>query len=153
MKKSCKTPDSKQNWLFYPLSVLSTLKSELGKREKLTIFGSDYNTRDGTGERDYIHVSDLASAHTSAYKWLSQNEDNLILNCGYGRGSTVLEVLDVIQNIAGSIHIEKGPRRAGDPASIVSDCAEIRRTLNWRPKLADLNVIIGSALDWEKRKP
>ena len=124
-----------------------------GKRAHVDVFGTDYDTPDGTGVRDYIHVSDLAAAHVLALKALiAQPERSLTMNCGYGRGFSVLEVLDAVDRVT-NLKVERkmGPRRAGDPAALVSDPARIRATLPWEPKHADLDEIIGHALQWERR--
>ena len=124
-----------------------------GKRGHVGVFGTDYDTPDGTGVRDYIHVSDLAAAHVLALEALiAQPERSLTMNCGYGRGFSVLEVLDAVDRVTGkAIARQFGPRRAGDPAALVSDPSRIRATLPWQPRFADLEVIIAHALAWERR--
>ena len=129
------------------------VEAALGKREHVSVFGTDYATPDGTGVRDYIHVSDLAEAHVLALEALiAEPAASLTMNCGYGRGFSVLEVLDAVDRVT-NMRIERriAPRRAGDPASLVSDPARIRAALPWHPRHADLETIIGHALAWERR--
>ena len=129
------------------------VEAALGKRSHVDVFGTDYATPDGTGVRDYIHVSDLAAAHVLALEALiSAPTESLTMNCGYGRGFSVLEVLDAVDR-ATNVAIERrlGPRRAGDPDALISDNALIRQTLAWEPKYADLDVIVGHALAWERK--
>ncbi len=129
------------------------VEAALGKRSHVGVFGTDYATPDGTGVRDYIHVSDLAAAHVLALEALiSAPTESLTMNCGYGRGFSVLEVLDAVDRVT-NLTIERrlGPRRAGDPDSLISDNAQIKRTLPWEPKYADLDVIVGHALAWERK--
>ena len=129
------------------------VEAALGKRSHVGVFGTDYATPDGTGVRDYIHVSDLAAAHVLALEALiSAPTESLTMNCGYGRGFSVLEVLDAVDRVT-NLKIERrlGPRRAGDPDSLISDNALIKRTLPWEPKYADLDVIVGHALAWERK--
>ncbi len=125
----------------------------LGKRDAVDVFGTDYATPDGTGVRDYIHVSDLAAAHILALEALiAQPQRCLTMNCGYGRGFSVLEVLDAVDRVAGTtIARRMGPRRAGDPDSLISDNAQIKATLSWVPRYADLDTIVAHALAWEQR--
>ncbi|MEL6528939.1 MAG: UDP-glucose 4-epimerase GalE [Pseudomonadota bacterium] len=129
------------------------VEAALGKRESVSVFGTDYDTPDGTGVRDYIHVSDLAAAHVLALEALiEQPERSLTMNCGYGRGFSVLEVLDAVDRVTNmTIDRRMEPRRAGDPASLISDPARIRATLPWEPQNADLDTIIGHALAWERK--
>jgi len=124
-----------------------------GKRSGVSVFGTDYDTPDGTGVRDYIHVSDLAEAHVLALKELIARPDqSLTMNCGYGRGFSVLEVLDAVDRVT-NMRIERAmePRRAGDPDSLISDNSRIKAILPWHPKHADLDEIIGHALAWERK--
>lgn len=129
------------------------VEAALGKRESVSVFGTDYDTPDGTGIRDYIHVSDLADAHVLALEALeAAPERNLTMNCGYGRGFSVLEVLDAVDRVTGrQIARKLAPRRAGDPASLVSDPARIKAALPWHPRHGDLDTIIAHALAWEQR--
>ena len=124
-----------------------------GKRESVAVFGTDYDTPDGTGVRDYIHVSDLANAHVLALAALiEQPERSLTMNCGYGKGFSVLEVLDAVDRVTNAtIERRMEPRRAGDPAELVSDPSRIRATLPWQPQHDDLGKIIEHALQWERR--
>ena len=124
-----------------------------GKRESVAVFGTDYDTPDGTGVRDYIHVSDLANAHVLALAALiEQPEHSLTMNCGYGKGFSVLEVLDAVDRVTNAtIERRMEPRRAGDPAELVSDPSRIRATVPWQPQHDDLGKIIEHALQWERR--
>jgi len=129
------------------------VEAVLGKRDHVSVFGTDYDTPDGTGVRDYIHVSDLAAAHVHALEALiDQPGRSLQMNCGYGRGFSVMEVLDAVDRVTNRpIERRLEPRRAGDPASLVSDNARILETLPWRPRYDDLPTIVGHALAWEER--
>ncbi|PCI20932.1 MAG: UDP-glucose 4-epimerase GalE [Piscirickettsiaceae bacterium] len=123
-----------------------------GKREKLLVFGTDYPTPDGTGIRDYIHVSDLAAAHINALDYLRNDGASTILNCGYGHGFSVREVINAINEENGSpITVEEMPRRAGDPPELISVADKIRETIGWQPQYNDLNLIVKTSLAWEKR--
>jgi len=129
------------------------VEAALGKRDHVAVFGTDYATADGTGVRDYIHVSDLAAAHVLALEALiAESTRSLTMNCGYGRGFSVLEVLDAVDRVTNrTIERRMGPRRAGDPDSLISDNQRIKATLPWVPKYADLETIVGHALAWERR--
>jgi UDP-glucose 4-epimerase len=129
------------------------VEAALGKRAKVDVFGTDFATPDGTGVRDYIHVSDLAKAHVLALEALIEQPDrSLTMNCGYGQGYSVLEVLDAVDRVTNQkIHRVLGPRRAGDPDSLISDNARIKATLPWQPKYADLDTIVSHALAWERK--
>lgn len=129
------------------------VEAALGKRESVAVFGTDFDTPDGTGVRDYIHVSDLAAAHVHALDALiARPERSLTMNCGYGRGFSVLEVLDAVDRVTNQkIDRILSPRRAGDPASLISDPSRIRATLPWEPQNADLDTIIAHALQWERK--
>jgi UDP-glucose 4-epimerase len=129
------------------------VEAALGKRKDVAIYGNDYATQDGTGVRDYIHVTDLARAHVAALDGLvAQPAQSLILNCGYGRGHSVLEVLDAVDRVAGTRVARRiEPRRAGDPPALVADNSRILATLDWRPRHADLDAIVSHALTWERR--
>ena len=131
------------------------LEAALGKREAVSVFGTDYATPDGTGVRDYIHVSDLAAAHVLALEALiAQPEHSMTLNCGYGRGFSVLEVLDAVERVTGAKlvrHIEG--RRAGDPDELIADASRLRAQLPWRPLHDDLDTIIAHAAKWEQLLP
>ncbi|MCZ8324612.1 MAG: UDP-glucose 4-epimerase GalE [Sphingomonadaceae bacterium] len=129
------------------------VEAALGKREGVEVFGTDYATPDGTGVRDYIHVSDLAAAHVLALEALiEQPHRSLTMNCGYGRGFSVLEVLDAVDRVTNrTIRRTLSPRRAGDPDSLISDNARIKATLPWVPQYADLDTIVAHALQWERK--
>ena len=129
------------------------VEAALGKRDSVAVFGTDYDTPDGTGVRDYIHVSDLAAAHVLALEELVRApHTSLQMNCGYGRGFSVLEVLDAVDRVTNlKLNRQMQPRRAGDPGSLVSDPSRINATLPWQPQHADLDVIIGHALQWERK--
>lgn len=124
-----------------------------GTRDGVSVFGTDYDTPDGTGVRDYIHVSDLAAAHVLALEALIANPArSMTMNCGYGRGFSVLEVLDAVDRATNSTIVRRmEPRRAGDPGALVSDPSRLRATLRWQPEHADLDTIIAHALQWERR--
>ncbi len=129
------------------------VEAALGKRETVSVFGTDYDTPDGTGVRDYIHVSDLAAAHVLALEALiAQPERSLTMNCGYGRGFSVLEVLDAVDRVTNQAidRVMEG-RRAGDPDALVSDPSRIRATIPWQPQHADLDVIVEHAVAWERK--
>ncbi len=129
------------------------LEAALGRRDAVSVFGTDYPTPDGTGVRDYIHVSDLAAAHVLVLEALMADPArSLTFNCGYGRGFSVLEVLDAVDRVAGvALKRRMEPRRAGDPDSLISDPARLKAHVPWQPKYADLDVIIAHALAWERR--
>ena len=129
------------------------VEAALGMRDSVAVFGTDYDTPDGTGVRDYIHVSDLAEAHVQALaELIARPDDSLTMNCGYGRGFSVLEVLDAVDRVT-NMQIERvlAPRRAGDPDSLVSDPTRIKRTIPWVPRHAELDEIVEHALAWERR--
>nr|WP_040464958.1 UDP-glucose 4-epimerase GalE [Erythrobacter sp. NAP1] len=129
------------------------VEAALGKRDGVAVFGTDFDTPDGTGVRDYIHVSDLAAAHVLALEALmAQPERSLKMNCGYGRGFSVLEVLDAVDRVTNmTIDRRMEGRRAGDPASLISDPSRIRANLPWQPEHDDLDTIIAHALAWERK--
>ena len=125
----------------------------LGKRQLIEVFGEDYDTPDGTCIRDYIHVSDLADAHVRAVEHLERGGESVTLNCGYGRGASVREVLRQVEAVAGrKLAIRPAPRRAGDPPCLVAAADRIRDLLGLQPRHDDLAAIIKSALDWERRQ-
>ena len=129
------------------------VEAAIGKRSHVSVYGTDYETGDGTGVRDYIHVSDLADAHVHALgKLIEDPATSHIMNCGYGRGFSVLEVLDAVDRVT-NLRIERRmePRRAGDPGSLVADNGRILATLPWRPRFDDLDTIVTDALAWERR--
>ena len=124
-----------------------------GKRAHVSVFGTDFATPDGTGVRDYIHVSDLAAAHVAALDLLmAEPGKSHTLNCGYGRGFSVLEVLDAVDRVT-NMQLDRRlePRRAGDPAELVADNSAILHTLDWRPERDDLDGIVRDALAWERK--
>jgi UDP-glucose 4-epimerase len=124
----------------------------VGKRPYLSVFGTDYSTPDGTGVRDYIHVEDLATAHLSALDYLRDGGKSLIANCGYGHGYSVREVIGSVEKIAGlKLAVREEPRRAGDPPSLVAKADRVRKVLGWSPKLDDIDTIVRTSLEWEKR--
>lgn len=129
------------------------VEAALGKRGHVSVFGTDYDTPDGTGVRDYIHVADLASAHVLALEALIADPlRSLTMNCGYGRGFSVLEVLDAVDQVTGAaVARQFAERRSGDPDSLVSANARIMETLPWRPRFADLATIVAHALAWERQ--
>ena len=128
------------------------VEAAVGKRDHVAVFGADYPTADGTCIRDYIHVSDLAAAHVAALERLiAEPERNLVMNCGYGKGLSVLDVLDAVDRASGQpLKREMAPRRAGDPPALLADNALILETLDWRPAYDDIDTIVGHALAWEK---
>jgi UDP-glucose 4-epimerase len=129
------------------------VEAATGKRDHVAVFGTDFATPDGTGVRDYIHVSDLAAAHVDALDALIAEPDrNLTMNCGYGRGYSVLEVLDAVDRVTNmTIDRRLEGRRAGDPDALVADNSRILATLPWRPKRDDLDTIVSDALAWERK--
>jgi UDP-glucose 4-epimerase len=129
------------------------VEAALGKRDHVGVYGTDYETPDGTGVRDYIHVSDLAAAHVLALEALAADPSrSLTMNCGYGRGFSVLEVLDAVDRVTDrTIPRRLEPRRAGDPASLVADNRRIKAMLPWEPAHADLDTIVAHALAWERK--
>jgi UDP-glucose 4-epimerase len=129
-------------------------EAALGKRAKIDVFGTDYPTPDGTCVRDYIHVSDLARAHSAALAYLRRGGASTTFNCGYGRGASVLEVIDAVRRVCRhDFPVEVGGRRPGDPAALVADVGRVRSTLDWRPLYEDLDTIVAHALAWERRLP
>jgi UDP-glucose 4-epimerase len=129
------------------------VEAATGKRSHVSVFGTDYETPDGTGIRDYIHVSDLAAAHVHALeKLIATPDESYVMNCGYSRGFSVLEVLDSVDRVTNmKIERKMEPRRAGDPGALVADNRKIRATLPWRPERADLDTIVADALAWERK--
>ena len=126
-------------------------QAALGQRAKMDIFGTDFPTPDGTGVRDYIHVTDLIEAHALLLEHLRGGGDNLTLNCAYGKGYSVSQVIETVKSVSGvNFHVDEGPRRAGDPASITATGEKIRKTLGWVPRHDDLREMVSTALDWER---
>jgi UDP-glucose 4-epimerase len=124
----------------------------VGKRPHLSIFGTDYATPDGTGVRDYIHVEDLATAHLDALQYLRNGGESVVLNCGYGHGYSVREVIQSVERaVDARLPVKEEPRRAGDPPVLVARADRVRSTLGWTPRLDDLDAIVRSSLDWERK--
>ncbi len=128
------------------------LKTARGKRESINIFGADYPTTDGTCIRDYIHVEDLADAHLLSMNYLISGGKSNIFNCGYGHGYSVREIIDVAKKVTGiDLKVKETGRRPGDPPVLVAASAKIKKELNWKPKYDDLEFIIKTAWEWEKK--
>ncbi|HEX5934281.1 MAG TPA: UDP-glucose 4-epimerase GalE [Pseudorhizobium sp.] len=126
-------------------------EAALGQRKGVDVYGTDYSTSDGTGVRDYIHVTDLVGAHLMALSYLRSGGDALIANCGYGRGYSVLEVLEAVKRLSGEeFAVNYRSRRPGDAASVVANSTRAREILGWTPRHDDLNVIVKTALAWEQ---
>jgi UDP-glucose 4-epimerase len=124
----------------------------VGKRSQVAIFGTDYPTADGTGIRDYIHVEDLADAHLKALGYLRQGGQSATLNCGYGHGSSVREVLQAVERVHGSpLRVREESRRAGDPPVLIAQADRIKTVLGWQPRFDDLDFIVKTSLDWERK--
>lgn len=127
-------------------------EAALGQRPQLNVFGTDYPTPDGTCIRDYIHVADLTRAHSDALRHLRSGGASLTLNCGYGHGFSVLEVIETVKRVSGvDYKVKYAPRREGDPARIVAGSERIRSALHWQPHYDDLATIVAHALDWERK--
>lgn len=127
-------------------------ETALGRRPSMQVFGTDYDTPDGTCIRDYIHVKDLARAHVAALEYLRNGGKSDVFNCGYSKGFSVNEVIDAVKRASGvDFDVQMAPRRPGDPAAIVASNDKIRSTLGWEPQLDDLDGIVKSALAWEER--
>ena len=128
------------------------VETALGKRDKVEVYGTNYATPDGTCIRDYIHVSDLVRAHSAALAYLRRGGASATLNCGYGHGHSVLEVLTSARRVSGrNFPVEMAGRRAGDPVDLVADVSRIHATLDWRPLYDDLDTIVSHAFAWERR--
>ncbi|KFG69952.1 UDP-glucose 4-epimerase GalE [Microvirga sp. BSC39] len=126
------------------------IQTALGMRSHMEVFGSDYPTPDGTCIRDYIHVTDLIAAHMLALNHLDQGGESLVVNCGYGHGYSVSEVIETVRKVSGKpVEARFAPRRAGDPVTIVADSARIRSRLGWEPRHDDLASIVDHSLRWE----
>ena len=133
------------------LLIKVACEAAVGKRDSVSVFGSDYPTKDGTGIRDYIHVEDLSAAHISALRYLRDGGESTILNCGYGHGYSVREVLDAVQRVSHKeLVIHEMPRRPGDPPSLVAQVEKIHQTLDWQVQYDDLDKIVATSLAWEK---
>jgi UDP-glucose 4-epimerase len=134
------------------LLIKVACEAVVGKRPHVSIYGTDYPTPDGTGIRDYIHVEDLAEAHLNALDYLRGGGASRILNCGYGHGYSVREVLESVQRVAGrGIRVKEEARREGDPDRLVAAADQVRTVLGWAPKLDDLDTIVRTALRWEEK--
>lgn len=124
----------------------------VGKRPSITVFGTDYDTPDGTCIRDYIHVVDLADAHLAVYRQMGETAENFTLNCGNGRGYSVLEVIRAVEQVNGrELNAVRGERRLGDPEKLVASPSLLYDRIGWRPKYTDMSDIVSTALNWEKR--
>lgn len=132
--------------------ITRALKTALGIFPELQVFGTDYSTPDGTCIRDYIHVADLAQAHLDALRYLSAGSQSAIFNCGYGHGFSVKDVVAMAKEVTGvEFPVEETGRREGDPAELVAGCEKIRKGLGWQPRFDDLEVILRTAWEWEKK--
>jgi len=133
------------------LLIKVACEAAAGKRDSVSIYGTDYPTPDGTGVRDYIHVEDLARAHLKALSYLKNGAGSTTLNCGYGHGYSVREVLDAVERVSGEkLTIHEAPRRPGDPPVLVARADRIKDVLGWSAKYDDLDVIVENSLEWEK---
>lgn len=127
-------------------------QAALGMRPKVAIFGTDYNTPDGTGIRDYIHVEDLAAAHLAALAYLDKGENSVTVNVGYGAGSSVREVVALVKKVSGiDFEVTEEPRRPGDPAMLVAGVEKIKSLLGWQPRFNNLETIVSDAWQWESK--
>jgi len=132
--------------------ITRALKAALGEYPKLYVYGTDYPTPDGTCIRDYIHVDDLADAHVRAMDHLLGTGKSAVMNCGYGSGYSVKEVVDTAKWVTGiDFHVEETGRRAGDPPALIADSSKLKQTTGWTPKHNDLEYIIRTAWEWEKK--
>jgi UDP-glucose 4-epimerase len=132
--------------------IKAAVQGALGERPYVEVFGTDYPTRDGSCLRDYVQVTDLARAHLAALRHLRDGGDSLTLNCGYGSGFSVLEVVQMVKDVSGrDFEVRLGPRRAGDPAAIIAKADRIRAELGWIPRYDDLRMIVSQALAWERK--
>lgn len=147
-------PDGKIGQSTDKATLLIKVAAEVavGKREQLYVFGTDYPTSDGTGVRDYIHVDDLADAHIKALDYLREGGDSQTLNCGYGHGYSVREVIDAVNRVNGApIKVIEQDKRAGDPPALIAKADKIREKLGWKPQYDDLDFIVKTSLEWEKK--
>ena len=134
------------------LLVKVACEAATGRRPRVAIYGTDYPTPDGTGLRDYIHVEDLATAHLNALTYLRNGGESTVLNCGYGHGYSVREVLSAVGTANGeALNINEEPRRAGDPPELVAVAERVREVLGWTPKFDDLDTIVRTSLEWERK--
>ena len=123
----------------------------LKKNPKIKIFGNDYSTKDGTCIRDYVHVSDLADVHIKGLKYLKDNQKSFVLNCGYGKGYSVKQIVDIFKKIKKSVDVRYQKRRPGDIAQVYANTKKFQKILKWRPKYNNIKFIIQSAIKWEKK--
>ncbi len=147
-------PDLKSGLISDEPTHLIKILSEVavGKREKIFIYGNDYKTKDGTAIRDYIHVSDLADIHLEVAKYLINNKISNIFNCGYGKGYSVLDVINAANKITNNkIKFEYKKRRPGDSEQLISNVDKLHKNINWKPKFDDIDLIIQTAINWEKK--
>jgi len=126
-------------------------KSSLNKKPEVKIFGNDYKTKDGTCIRDYIHVSDLADIHIKGLNYLNNNKKSFILNCGYGKGYSVQQIVNIFKKIKKGVEVEYQKRRSGDIAQVYANTKKFKKILRWKPKYNDIKLIIKSAISWEKK--
>jgi UDP-glucose 4-epimerase len=134
------------------LLVKVACEAAVGRRSHVAVFGTDYPTPDGTGLRDYIHVEDLATAHLDALAYLRQGGKPATLNCGYGHGYSVREILSAVEKANEKrLTVTEEPRRAGDPPELIAVADEVRRVLGWKPKFDDLDTIVRTSLAWERK--
>ena len=134
------------------LLIKVACEAATGQRESISVFGTDYPTADGTGVRDYIHVENLSDAHIKALHYLDAGGAPTTLNCGYGHGYSVRQVLEAVQRLSGAtLSIREEARRPGDPPTLVASAERARRVLDWTPRFDDLDVIVRSSLDWERK--
>ena len=123
----------------------------LKKKPKIKIFGNDYSTKDGTCIRDYVHVSDLANIHIKGLKYLNDNKKSFLLNCGYGKGYSVKQIVDIFKKIKKGVDVQYQKRRPGDIAQVYANTKKFKKILKWRPKYNNIKLIIQSAIKWEKK--
>ena len=133
------------------LLIKVAAEAVVGKREHVQVFGTDYPTPDGTGIRDYIHVTDLANAHVDALHYLNRGGASVTLNCGYGHGYSVREVLDTVRRLGGPFKIIESPRRAGDPPSLTARADRVKEVLGWQPRYNSLDTIVQTSMAWEHK--
>ena len=132
--------------------IKAACQTALGQRSHLDIFGTDYDTPDGTCLRDYIHVSDLIAAHVDGLRHLRRGGESGVFNCGYGKGYSVLEVISAVEKAhGGPIKVNRTSRRPGDSVAVVAGAARVREILGWKPNHEDIDLIVASALAWERR--
>jgi UDP-glucose 4-epimerase len=134
------------------LLIKVACEAAVGKRPHVSIFGTDYPTQDGTGVRDYIHVEDLADAHLKALQYLRNGGQSTVLNCGYGHGSSVREVLRSVERVHGApLNVHEEAKRAGDPPMLIARADRIKSVLGWKPHYDDLDFIVKTSLEWERK--